>query len=52
MKSLLVNWLFIYFIFSDKHLECSRTLKAYDRIFIELSLTFHTSVIGEISPVT
>ena len=27
-----------------KHLDCSRTLKPIDRIFIELSLTFHISL--------
>ena len=40
MESLLVNWLFIMLHFKGKHrLECSRTLKPIDRIFIELLLT-------------
>ena len=45
MQSLLVNWLFIIFLFKGKHLECSRTLSLLigDRVFIELLSTCHIS---------
>ena len=53
MQSLSVNWLFIMLHFKGKHLECSRTLKAYwsdiYRTFINFPYIFK---IGKISPVT
>ena len=52
MQSLLVNWLFIIFLFKGKHLECSRTLSlsiGYLSNFYQLAIYLQ---IGKISPVT
>ena len=52
MQSLLVNWLFIIFLFKGKLLQCSRTLSlliGYLSNFYQLAIYLQ---IGKISPVT